>query len=59
MDAETLMAIREQVFDCRQRRCLDQIDHDGSGEHGHSALILSHTSWYEPATVTTPPCWQG
>ena len=21
--------------------------------------ILSHTSWYEPATVTTPPCWQG
>src|SRR4051795_5817601 len=36
MDAETLMSIREQVLDCRERRCLNQIDHDGSGEHGHS-----------------------
>ena len=36
MDAETLMSIREQVLDCRKRRCLDQIDHDGSGEYRHS-----------------------
>src|SRR4051812_21709432 len=36
MDAETLMTIREEVLDGRERRCLDQIDHDGSGEHGHS-----------------------
>src|SRR6476619_1162445 len=36
MDAETLMTVWEQLLDGRERRCLTQIDHDGSGEHGHS-----------------------
>src|SRR6478752_808504 len=36
MDAETLMTVREEVLDGRERCCLNQIDHDGSGEHGHS-----------------------
>jgi hypothetical protein len=37
MDAEALMTIREEVLDRRERRCLDQIDHDRSGEHGHAS----------------------
>ena len=28
---------REKVLDRRQRRCLDDVDHDGSGEHGDSS----------------------
>jgi redox-sensitive bicupin YhaK (pirin superfamily) len=35
MDAETLMTVREEVLDCRQRGSLDHIDHDWSGKHGH------------------------
>ena len=48
------------MFDCRQRRCLDQIDHDGSGEHGqHSPaaeIILANTAGSLPSRARTRTC---
>jgi hypothetical protein len=48
MDAETLMSIRKQVLDCRKGRCLDQIDHDGGGEYGHSPAADARCCVFRP-----------
>src|SRR5262245_4080740 len=37
MDAEALMAGRQQMLDCVERGGLDHIDHDGCRQHGNAA----------------------